>query len=147
MRNAKFFICLIAGIAFAFGLQARAHAAPELLLKDDRSWDGGEIAYPEGKPEISSVRLTLKEGKVAPYHCHPVPTLGYIKKGKVRLETQGGKTVEYGEDASVVEVMKTVHRGVALDGDAEIIVFYAGAKDIPTTVFPKDKEAFEQYCQ
>lgn len=122
-------------------------AAPQELLKTQSAWDGGKIAYPKGKPEITSVRLTLLDGKLAPFHCHPVPTLGYVSKGKVRLETEDGKTKEYQAGSSVVEVMKTVHRGESIDGNAEIIVFYAGVEGIPNTILPKQKKLFKEYCQ
>ena len=132
---------------FLFGLIASVYAGVEPLLKSDTSWDGGKFSYPKGKPEISSVKLSLQEGKDAPFHCHPIPTMGYISQGNVILETKAGKTTQVKEGDSVVEVMKTVHRGRALDGDAEIIVFYAGAKNIPVTILESDKENFKKYCQ
>lgn len=122
-------------------------SAPKLLLKSDQSWDGGSFSYPQGDAEITSVKLKLPAGKKAPFHCHPVPTMGYISKGKVQLETQAGQVKEYKEGDSVIEVMKTVHRGVSLKRSSEIIVFYAGALGIPTTVFPDDKDNFKKYCQ
>jgi hypothetical protein len=42
-------------------------------------------------------------------------------------------------------VMRTVHRGKALKGPVEIVVFYAGAQDVPTTVLPAD-DVDHQYC-
>jgi len=42
--------------------------------------------------------------------------------------------------------MKGLHRGKALENDAEIIVFYAGVKGVPNTVFPDDKNNFKKYC-
>lgn len=122
-------------------------AAPEQLLKSEQSWNGDNFSYLAGKPEITSVKLTLQQGKDAPFHCHPVPTMGFIAKGKVLLETPDGKSAEYSEGQSVVEVMQKLHRGKALSEEAEIIVFYAGVKDIPNTVFPEDKENFKRYCQ
>lgn len=118
----------------------------ELMLQGETSWDGGKFSYPKGKPEITSVKLSLVEGKDAPFHCHPIPTMGYISKGKVLLETREGKNTQVQQGDSVIEVMKTVHRGLALEGDAEIIVFYAGAKDIPVTVLESDQENFKKYC-
>jgi hypothetical protein len=38
-----------------------------------------------------------------------------------------------------------VHRGKAIGGPVEIIVFYAGATDIPNTVFPENDQQ-HQYC-
>lgn len=53
-------------------------ATPKPLLQTSTSWDGGKIAYPEGEVQITSIELNVPEGKKSPYHCHPIPTLGYI---------------------------------------------------------------------
>ncbi|MCP4874442.1 MAG: cupin domain-containing protein [Gammaproteobacteria bacterium] len=120
-------------------------ANSEELLKSSTSWDGGKIEYPKGKPEITSVKLKISENKIVPFHCHPVPTLGYILKGKLEVETKDGKKIVLNEGESVTEVMRTVHRGKALDEPVEIIVFYAGATSIPNTVFPENDPEFN-YC-
>jgi quercetin dioxygenase-like cupin family protein len=140
-------IAVITSALFLGLVSISVNAGVELLLKSSESWDGGSFAYPKGKAEISSVKLSLEEGKDAPFHCHPIPTMGYISKGEVLLETEDGKSKAYKEGESVIEVMKTVHRGKATKGDVEIIVFYAGAEGIPLTVFPKDKKAFKKYCK
>lgn len=117
----------------------------EQLLKTNTSWDGGDIHYPEGSPEITAIILRLQEDQISKFHCHPIPTLGYILKGTVEVETKAGKKVTLKPGDAAVEVMRTVHRGIAVEGDVEILVFYAGAEGIPTTVLP-DSEQAEQYC-
>ncbi|NOY63041.1 MAG: cupin domain-containing protein [Gammaproteobacteria bacterium] len=112
------------------------HAEP--LLKTKTSWDGGEIYYPKGEPEITSIKLKLAEGMTTKFHCHPVPTLGYILKGRVEVETKDGKKVLLKEGESAVEVMRTLHRGKAINGPVEILVFYAGSTSVPNTVFAGD---------
>ncbi len=121
-------------------------AVAEPLLQSTRSWDGGAISYPDGEAEITSVILRIEEGQEPPFHCHPVPTMGYVLRGVARLETQDGKTVTVREGQSVVEVMKTVHRGTAIEGPVEIVVFYAGARGLPVTVMPAD-EAAQHHCK
>ena len=91
------------------------------------------------------MKLTIAAGEVAPFHCHPVPTLGYILKGKVEVETKDGKKAVFSEGESVAEVLRTVHRGRSLDGPVEIIVFYAGNTSTPNTVLPADDPDFK-YC-
>ena len=117
----------------------------ETLLKSTTSWDGGEIYYPDGNAEITSFILKLEEGQEVPYHCHPVPTMGYVLNGSVEVETANGDKIIFKEGESAVEVMKTVHRGLAVDGPAEIVVFYAGAEGVPNTVMMDDEKA-EVYC-
>lgn len=109
----------------------------EALLKSKTSWDGGDISYPQGEPEITSVKLSIDENMVTKFHCHPVPTLGYILKGSVEVETKEGKKVVLREGESAVEVMRTVHRGRAIGGPVEILVFYAGSTSMPTTILPE----------
>lgn len=120
-----------------------APAAP--LLQTTTTWEGGAIAYPDGEAEVTAVILRIDEGEEPPFHCHPVPTLGYVLTGVVEVETADGKTRRIAKGESVVEVMNTVHRGIAVEAPVEIIVFYAGAKGVPNTVLPAD-DPEHRYC-
>lgn len=117
----------------------------EQLLKTTKTWSGEDIVYPKGTAEISSHRLIIKSGQITPFHCHPVPTLGYILKGEVEVETKGGEKKRFKKGDSVVEVLRTVHRGKAINGPVEIVVFYVGESHVPNTVFPEDDKA-HTYC-
>ena len=121
------------------------YAQAETLLQSTTSWDGGDIYYPQGNAEITSFILKLEPGKEVPYHCHPVPTMGYVLKGSVEVETNKGEKTVIHQGESAIEVMKTVHRGTAVNGPAEILVFYAGAEGIPNTVMMDDENA-EEFC-
>ena len=72
--------------------------------------------------------------------------MGYILRGTLEVETISGKTQRFDAGSSVVEVMKTSHRGRAVNGPVEVIVFYAGAVGIPTTVFPNGDQAATWPC-
>lgn len=115
------------------------------LLKTTHTWEGGEILYPQGNAEVTSVKLKISAGEVTAFHCHPVPTLGYILKGTVEVETKDGNKKILKEGESIVEVLRTVHRGKAIGGSVEIVVFYAGTTDIPNTVLPGNDEE-HVYC-
>lgn len=128
---------LAAGSALAF--------AAEPLLQTDKSWDGGAIRYPVGDPQITAVILRIEAGDEPPFHCHPMPTLGYVLSGVVEVETRNGDKAVFRKGDAVVEVMRTVHRGVALEAPVEIIVFYAGAAGLPTTVLPHQAQA-QAHC-
>ena len=80
------------------------------------------------------------------FHCHPVPTLGYILKGNLVVETKDGNKITLREGESIVEVMRTIHRGRAINGAVEIIVFYAGSTIMPNTVLPENDQDRE-YCK
>lgn len=113
----------------------------EVLLKTKTSWDGGEIRYPKGEPEVTAIILRLDKEQISKYHCHPIPTLGYVLKGTVDVETKDGRKIRLSEGDAAVEVMRTMHRGIAVDGPVELVVFYAGAEGVPTTVLPDSRLA------
>jgi len=139
MRTSKVLIAMIASF-----MAGSLHA--ETLLDTTTTWEGAEIIYPKGQPHVTSVKVKIDAGKATAFHCHPVLTLGYVLKGRLEVETKEGKKKILGEGESVAEVFRTVHRGVALDGDVEILVFYVGDIDTPNTVYPgNDKE--HKYCK
>ena len=114
-------------------------------MRTTTTWEGKAIHYPEGDPEITSIKLHIKGGETTPFHCHPVPTLGYILKGQVEVETGNGDKIVLHEGESAVEVLRTLHRGRAIDGDVEIVVFYAGVTSLPNTVL-ENAETVAEYC-
>lgn len=113
-------------------------SAAEPLLKTTTTWEGEPIHYPTGNAEVTSVKLRIEPGQDTAFHCHPVPTLGYILQGSVEVETTSGKSAVFAAGEPLVEVLNTLHRGKAMDGPAEILVFYAGAEGMPTTVLASD---------
>ena len=116
------------------------------LLKTSTSWNGGSIYYPTGAAEVTSAKVKIADGQALKPHCHPVPTFGYVLEGTLEVETNRGKKVLLSQGEAVLEVMKTVHKGTAIGGDAEVLVFFAGAKGVPNTVF-LDSEDAEKYCE
>ncbi|VAW83118.1 hypothetical protein MNBD_GAMMA13-1720 [hydrothermal vent metagenome] len=122
-------------------------AVAEILLQSQTSWDDGVIYYPQGSAEIIAKKLSLVPGKQAAFHCHPVPTFGYILKGMVQVETEDGKKISLKQGDAVIEMMHTVHRGLAVGGPAEILVFYASAKGMPTTVLANAEAKEKGQCR
>jgi len=132
-------------LALAIGAPISALGAPQVLLRSGADWAGRDIVYPVGDAEVTAVILRIEEGDSPPFHCHPVPTLGYVLRGVVEVQTRDGRRAVFREGQAVVEVMHTVHRGRALEAPVEILVFYAGAVDAPTTVLP-DNDPGGIYC-
>ncbi len=128
-------------LAALFALLLPSLPGAETLLETDRSWDGGVFHYPGGKPRITSIILALGEGEMTPWHCHPVPTMGYLVSGSLEVETVNGERIRLREGDSVVEAMGTLHRGHGLAGGVEIAVFYAGAEGLYDTVLADDPES------
>ncbi len=120
-------------------------ASAQELLKTETSWNGGTIAYPQGQAEITSTKVTLAEGQATNYHCHPVPTMAYILEGTLKLETLGGKKYVLEQGDALLETMYTVHWGTAVGGPVQIVVFYAGATSVASTVV-YEADADDQQC-
>jgi quercetin dioxygenase-like cupin family protein len=118
----------------------------DVLLETQTSWDGGSLAYPTGKARVTSVMLHIEPGDEPPFHCHPVPTMGYVLRGTLEVETERGDTQRIEAGSALVEVMNTLHRGRAVSGPVDIIVFYAGAEGVPTTVLPGGDDAGAWPC-
>ena len=140
--NSRSFISALSLVVLTTGTAYGAEA----LLETQTSWDGGSLAYPTGKARVTSVMLHIEPGDEPPFHCHPVPTMGYVLRGTVEVQTERGDTLRIGEGRALVEVMNTLHRGRAVDGPVDIIVFYAGAEGVPTTVLPGSEQAEAWPC-
>ncbi|RLA47775.1 MAG: hypothetical protein DRQ97_05405 [Gammaproteobacteria bacterium] len=46
----------------------------DILLETQASWNGGDLTYPTGKAQVTSVMLHIEPDDKLPFHCHPVPT-------------------------------------------------------------------------
>mgnify|MGYP001585130333 FL=1 len=82
---------------------------------------------------------------MTPFHCHPIPTLAYIEKGHLEVETSNGKKMTFQAGYSFVEVLRTIHRGIVIDGPIEIVVFYAGVTSTPNIALADSDEASKYY--
>ena len=133
---------IVAGLFFIVGM---AQINAEELLRTEKTWEGADIKYPTAAPEVTSIKLNIAEGELTPFHCHPVPTIGYVLHGDLEVETKDGKKKMLHKGESVVEVLRTVHRGRAIGGPVEIVVFYIGTTSMPHTVLPENDPNHE-YC-
>jgi len=108
----------------------------ETLLKADSSWDGvAYAAYPEGRPELTVVRLTIPPHTTLPWHTHPMPNAAYVVSGQIVVEKQAdGRKRTLGAGQVLAEMVDTPHRGITGDEPVVLMVFYAGAPDMPLSV-------------
>ena len=114
------------------------------------SWDGGSFAYPDGEPEISIHKITIKtdgEEVTLPVHCHPVPLAGYVLKGSVRVNIKStGKSRLFKEGEAIIEVFNTWHHGVITE-DTELLAFYVGKKGMPVSIKEGDDSPLSKGCR
>ncbi len=100
----------------------------ELIAESFLSWNGDSLpSYPEGKPKISIVKVTIPPQSELPKHYHPVINAGVLLKGELTVVDIRGNVLEMKAGDPIVEVVNTVHYGVNKGNEpAEILVFYAG---------------------
>ena len=82
------------------------------LLRTSRSWDGAALPdYPQGRPEIVTVKYEIPAGEKLGWHDHPVMNFGILVQGDLTIISQDGteKTVHEGD--AVVEMVGTIHHG------------------------------------
>jgi len=108
----------------------------EQLAKSSKSWDGETLpAYPQGKPEVTILRIKIPAGAKLEMHNHPVINAGVLLVGELTVVTEDNKTLHLKAGDSIVEVVNKAHYGKNEGNQtAEIIVFYAGEVNKPITV-------------
>ncbi len=109
------------------------------LANSSKEWDGNLLPnYPEGQPEIKVLRIQIPAGVTLPWHYHPVINAAVVLEGSLKLYLKNGTTKTYGPGEALIEVVGTVHAGQAIGSDdVDVLVVYAGAKGMPTTVLTK----------
>jgi len=108
----------------------------EVLLKTGTSWDGDTLpAYPEGKPEITLLRITIPAHTQLPVHMHPVINAGILLEGELTVMTQSKQVMHLKAGETLSELVNKWHYGKN-EGDepAVIMVFYVGIQGEPITI-------------
>ncbi len=126
----------VAILLLTFGHVLAEDAQVKVLTRTSSSWDGAPLPnYPEGKPEISILRIEIPPGTQLPWHKHPVINAGVLLKGELTVESEDHHMLHLKAGDSIVELVNKWHYGKN-EGTtpAEIIVFYAGVQGTPITV-------------
>lgn len=129
-------LCLIVLLTGDVWVQEDNAVKTEVLAKAGVSWNGIELPdYPDGKPEITILRIKIPPKFQLPLHKHPVINAGVLLKGTLTVVTQEGEILQLEAGDSIVEVVNEWHYGINKGNEtAEIIVFYAGVQKMPITV-------------
>jgi len=133
---------LMNGICLMFLLAGNASAneskpvTVEVLAKSTTSWDGSLLpSYPNGKPEVTILKIDIAPGVKLPLHEHPVINAGYLVSGELTVVTRDGDVLQLNVGDTLVEVVNKWHYGINKgDVPAEIVVFYAGVEGKPLTL-------------
>jgi quercetin dioxygenase-like cupin family protein len=142
MRKLLYALCLILLLSGPVAADETKAIAVDVLSKTGSSWDGHDLpGYAAGKPEITILRIRIQPGAQLPLHKHPIINAGVLLKGELTVVTEEGKTLHLKAGDPIVEVVNTWHYGKNEGtAPAEIIVFYAGIKGTPITLYRKSSE-------
>jgi quercetin dioxygenase-like cupin family protein len=119
--------------------QAQTTAAPaakaDVLVKSDTAWNGKPYEhYPEGKPQLTVLKLTIPAHTVLPWHMHSMPNATYILSGHLTVEDKAtGQKHTFKAGEAFNEQVDAVHRGFT-DGEPVVVVItYAGTPGMATS--------------
>jgi len=113
----------------------------DVLLKSTKSWDGTTlVAYEQGQPEITILRVVVPPKAEVALHKHPMINAGVMLKGELTVFKKGKEEepmiLKAGD--AVVETVNTWHYGRNEGNESvEVIVFYAGVVDMPLSIKEK----------
>lgn len=116
---------------------APAHTSPgtRTILSTTTTVTGAPIAYPAGKPKLTSVVITLQPGQETGWHKHPVPLFGYVLEGELTVDYGAkGKRV-YRKGDALAEAINEAHNGRNTGKrPMRILCLFIGAEGEPGTV-------------
>lgn len=121
------------------GEQSGAKVSVTKLISSTNCWDGALLpAYPRQQPNITILRIKIPPGVRLHTHKHPIINAGVLLSGELTVVTTKGATLHLVAGDPIIEVVNTLHYGIN-EGktEAEIMVFYAGTLDDPTSVLEK----------
>jgi quercetin dioxygenase-like cupin family protein len=119
----------------ALALEPSAMVTTATILKTTTSWDGKPLAYPSGQAEITGMVIEIMPGGETGWHLHPVPSFGMMLDGELEVRQKNGATKRLRKGDALAEVVNTLHNGRNVGGSpVRIVVFYAGATNLPLTV-------------
>lgn len=115
-------------LVMAQGASAQNAHHPEKLLETSTDAVGTPLAYPSGKPVITSYMLHAEAGRKSAWHKHEVPVYVHVLEGTFTIDygDKGTKTFQAGD--SFIEGYEVRHHGWA-EGDrpAKLLVVFVGS--------------------
>lgn len=137
MKRTLIILSLLAFLLSCMNLDSETEELKvETLLQTTQSWDGSELpSYPDGKPEISILKVSIPPHSELDLHKHEVINAGILLAGDLTVITENADTLKMKTGDVLSEVVGTWHYGVNEGDDtAEIVVFYAGTVGTPLSV-------------
>lgn len=108
----------------------------KVILQTETTSGGDPITYLKtDKPKITVMTVEIAPAARTGWHSHPMPVYAYVISGKLSVEIEGGKTVEFKEGEAIIEVVNKPHNGINNGAvPVKLVVFYVGGKEIPNVI-------------
>ena len=125
------------------GPETVAPAHREVLLQADQSWNGKPYTeYPQGRPQLTMLKITIAPHTKLPWHTHPMPNAAYVLSGTLTLHDKlSGKTRVVHPGDAFAESVNDIHRGEAGDEPVVLLITYSGTPGVPTSIPAKGEKA------
>ncbi|PPU96498.1 cupin [Xanthomonas populi] len=92
-------------------------------------------SYPQGRPQLTVLRVKFPAYATLPWHMHAVPNAAYVVSGHMLIEDRAtGKKYRIDAGQAFPDSVGVVHRGLTENEPAEVIVTYAGTKETPLSI-------------
>ena len=113
--------------------KSRQEIESSMLLQTSEAWNGTPYeAYPEGKPQLTVMKMTIPPHSFLPWHSHPMPNIAYLLSGELTVEDrETGRKHLVSAGEALNESTGDIHRGYTTEQAAEMVIFYAGAEGMP----------------
>lgn len=124
------FLILAFFVVFAVGAQYKNEIVIEQVLKTGTTTIGQKIVYPQVQnAEVTMSKIIIPAGKSTGWHKHGYPVFAYVLKGILTVELENNKSVQFGENSSISEVINSFHNGINNGKeDVVLIAIYLGEK-------------------
>lgn len=139
------FVALFSLSPTAFALEPSVGVQVTPLLKSTTAWDGQALVWPQGKAEVTAMRVALAPGAETGWHRHSVPSFAVMLEGTLEVRLADGRSKRLQAGDVLAEVVNTLHNGRNVGKvPVKLVVFYAGLenhghthKSVPNEAVPK----------
>ena len=108
------------------------------LIDTSTTWNGEQIIYPMGSPQIKSMLVKMEPGAKTHNHLHQVPSFGYILEGEITVVSEAHEEKKFIQGDVVIELINKNHYGYnSGNKPVRFIVFYMGTDDLKNVVIQK----------
>jgi quercetin dioxygenase-like cupin family protein len=108
----------------------------KLVIQSGDNWAGEALPpYLTSPPQISLMRYTIPPRTALPVHKHPAINAAYVMEGDLTVIKEGGGEKVFHKGDAIIEMVDQWHHGENRgDKPVELIVFYAGSKNLPLAI-------------